>query len=492
MRAFSLVPCAFAASILLIFGVLLNPLSNAQAEDNAVLRWDSVMLRAVSETKFGPPMTARAIGITHTCMYDAWAAYDAEAVGTQFLGALRRPSSESTDANKQKAISYAAYRALVDLFPSKKSLFDGLMTEYGFNPSDTTLDSSLPQGIGNVACQAVLNMRHKDGSNQLGDLHSGAYSDYTGYVARNTFDTINDLNSWVPLRVSDGLGGFKIQNYLAPHWGNVTPFALDAGADVRPKSPYRYFPDPKSIAQRRSNTLFRFQALEVLRYSAQLDDRKKTIAEYWADGPASVTPPGHWCLFGQFVSHRDSHSLDQDVKLFFALGNAEMDAGIAAWDSKRAYDSVRPISAIQELYRGKIIRAWAGPGQGTRSIAGENWQPYQALTFVTPAFPEHVSGHSTFSAAGATILRLFTGSDRMNASVTLAAGSSPFEPGITPREPVTLRWNTFREASDQAGISRLYGGIHFQKANLDGRRIGTEIGKRVWAKSLTYFNGTAK
>lgn len=98
--------------------------------------------------------------------------------------------------------------------------------------------------------------------------------------------------------------------------------------------------------------------------SAGLTDRRKMIAEYWLDGPKSEQPPGHWTLFAQWVSARDHHTLDDDVKMFFALSNAMFDAGIAAWDMKRAYDSVRPATAIPALLAGKKIRAWGGREKG--------------------------------------------------------------------------------------------------------------------------------
>src|SRR5581483_5010100 len=101
--------------------------------------------------------------------------------------------------------------------------------------------------------------------------------------------------------------------------------------------------------------------------SAALTDEQKMIAEYWADGPRSELPPGHWDLFAQFVSRRDRHAarehgLDLDVKLFFALTNAIHDAGICCWDNKRAFDSVRPITALRHLFRGRQVSAWGGPG----------------------------------------------------------------------------------------------------------------------------------
>jgi len=196
-------------------------------------------------------------------------------------------------------------------------------------------------------------------------------------------------------------------------------------------------------------------------------------------------------LFGQFVSRRDGHTLDQDVKLFFGLANAVFDAGIVAWDCKRAYDYVRPVTAVHFLFAGKKVRAWAGPYRGTRVIDGAAWEPYQPVTFVTPPFPEFISGHSAFSAAGAEVLKAFTGSDAFGASATVRAGSSKVEPGAVPATDVTLSWATFVDAANQAGMSRRYGGIHFVQGDLHGRRGGRLVGAQVWAKALTYFNGTA-
>jgi hypothetical protein len=212
------------------------------------------------------------------------------------------------------------------------------------------------------------------------------------------------------------------------------------------------------------------------------------IAEYWANGPRTELPPGHWDLFGEFVSRRDNHTVDDDAKMFFALTNAIFDAGIAAWDAKRAFDSVRPIQAIPYLFHGQQITAWR-PFRGTQTFDGSLWIPYQMTTFPTPPFPEYISGHSTFSAAGAQILKLFTHSDKFGDSVTLAAGSSNTEPGFTPKQEVTLSWATFTDAANQAGISRRYGGIHFELADLVGRTTGRLVADQAWKRALTYIQG---
>ena len=188
----------------------------AATEENVVLQWDEAALAAIRQTHPGPPQAARALAIAHTSMFDAWAAYDAVAVGTRLGGTLRRPAAERTLPNKERAVSYAAYRALVDLFPSQTPAFDALMANLGYAPNDFSTDVTTAVGIGNVAAAAVIAFRHHDGSNQLGDLHPGSYSDYNAYAPVNTPDHINDPNRWQPLRVSDGHGGTVIQTFTLP------------------------------------------------------------------------------------------------------------------------------------------------------------------------------------------------------------------------------------------------------------------------------------
>jgi len=456
----------------------IGTLTQAHAEETIVVTWNKAMLQAIRDTRPGPPIVARMLAVTHTCMYDTWAAYDSVAVGTRLGGTLRRPMSERTLLNKKRAMSFAAYRALVDLFPpAEKAKFDAVLMGLGYPLGETSsTDRDTPAGVGNFACQAVLDYRHDDGSNQLGDLHSGAYSDYTNYAPVNTPDQINDPNHWQPLRI-----GSVTQQFIAPHWGNVIPFALKRPDQFAPKDPKFY---PKDAAQ------YLKQAQQILNYSANLTDRQKVIAEYWADGPSSELPPGHWTLFAEVVSARDHHTLDQDVKMFFAMTNAVFDAGISVWHFKRFYDYVRPVTAIHYLFKGQQVRAWASPNKGTGLIDGADWRPYQALTFVTPPFAEYVSGHSAFSASAAKVLKLFTGSDRFGYSVTIPANSSFVEDGV-PESALTLYWRTFSDAADEAGISRRYGGIHFVDGDLQARKMGKKIGKQAWRKALTYFHGTA-
>jgi hypothetical protein len=459
---------------------------------NVVIQWNNAALQGVRDSKIGPPMVARALAIVHTCIYDAWAAYDERAFGTQLGGSLRQHHSKHKLADKNKAMSFAAYRGVVDLFPvDKATVFDPLMAKLGYDPNDWSTDTNAPSGIGNVACAAVLNFRHNDGSNQLGNLTASgvAYADYTGYVPLNPPSTVPvnpttvvDVNHWQPLTYFDASGTFVTPKYIAPFWGRVRPFALSSGDQFR-------LLISQSGPALFGSAAFVKQAQDLITISANLTDAQKMIAEYWADGPRSELPPGHWDLFAQFVSARDENDLNDDVKMFFAMTNAIFDAGIVAWDAKRAFDSVRPVTAIPFLFQGQQIQAWGGPFRGAVTMDGRDWIPYQPSTFPTPPFPECSSGHSTFSAAGAEILKLFTGSDAFGNSVMFLPGSSKIEPGHTPVQPVTLTWNTFKDAADQAGISRRYGGIHFEIGDLTGRATGKLVADQVWAKALSLWRG---
>ena len=458
--------------------------------DNIVLQWNNAILEGVRRSKLGPPMVSRALAIVHTCIFDAWAAYDQKALGTQLGGMLRRPPRERGSANRDAAISYAAYRAAMDLLPAAGPAYNDVMARNGYALAATaSTDVTTAAGVGNVACKAVLDVRHHDGSNQLGDINGGApYSDYSGFVpmnapmvAANPMDPATVLNPdhWQPLRYVDHTGAVVTPACLAPYWKNVEPFALTSGGQFRSPTGPAHF----------GTQSFLDQAKALVDISANLTDMQKAIAEYWADGPRSEQPPGHWNLMAQFVSRRDNHGVNEDVQMFFALTNAIFDAGIVAWDNKIAYDSVRPITAVRYLFRGQQIKAWGGPGQGTKMIDGGSWRPYQPTYFPTPPFGEYSSGHSNFSAAGAEILRRFTGSDMFGASVTIAAGSSTVEPGLVPATAVTLTWPTFSAAADEAGMSRRYGGIHFEQGDLDARATGRMAADQVWEKAQSYIKG---
>ena len=202
--------------------------------------WDQVVQEAVINTAPGPTIASRAYSMVHTAIFDAWAAYDLTAISTQLGDDLQRPEWEVTETNKREAISYAAYRVLEDLFPSQIDIFDSLMAELGYEPENNTTDTTTPAGIGNVSAQTLLDFRHHDGSNQLGNHPNGngnPYSDITNYQPVNSIDQTLNIELWTPefVPIEDPNG--SVQQFLTPQWGKVIPFAWDSGVESRPVAP---------------------------------------------------------------------------------------------------------------------------------------------------------------------------------------------------------------------------------------------------------------
>lgn len=500
-----------------IASTALLPVSSAQAVTVAS-DWIGAATQGVRNQPQGPTVASRLYGILGTAMYDAWSAYEATPISTVLGDTLQRPTSENTQANKQEAISFAAYRVLTELLPTQTANLTARMNSLGYDPNNTSTDTTTAAGIGNTIAATLMNARRNDGSNQL-----NGYVDTIGYSTPNTPTQVVNIELWTPESVPIDSGS-ALQRYLTPHWGTVQSFSLTDNAQYRPPEIIRFLSDRNASADLQAGTITRAngtvvpisaalvgvdinpafiqQAVDVVAFSANLTDEQKLIAEFWEDGPGTPFPPGTWMEFGQDISQRDNNTLDEDVQLFFALGNAVMDAGIATWEAKLSYNSARPVRVIRELGRlGLIgtdsngdgvfeINAWGGPGLGTITIPATQFLTYQnPFGAPSPPFAEYTSGHSAFSAAGAEILRLFTGRDVFGGSVTFAPGTSAFEPGITPVSPVTLSWDTFSEAAGEAGISRRYGGIHFLDGDIQGRILGRRVGRSVWNRSQFFING---
>jgi hypothetical protein len=481
-----------------------------EATDNAILRWNERLLESIraNPSRTGPTVSARAVGVLHTATYDAWAAYDAVAVDTRQRLSTdptpRRPAAERTLANKEKAISYAAYRVLLNLFPQRASDFSSYMESRDYDPNDASTDPTTPQGVGNLAAKLVLDYRTTDGSNQtlVTDPVTGkpvgvSYPNNTNYQPTNKWNDVVDPTKWQQLCVLTLTGmankmppiptdscaapNYTLQNPATPQWPNVKPFG--------PLDPVTHYPKLFQLPGPPSGTA---DVAQELKDSSNLSETQKARADYWADGPSSEFPPGHWAVVGQAMSRIRKNTLDQDAKMFFGLGSALMDASIASWAAKYQYDSVRPVTAIRHHYKDKSVNSWLGPGKGYGTVLGQNWMPYQELTVVTPPFPEYVSGHSTFSAAARTVLLMFYGNnDSFNARVVIPKGSSKIEPGIAPSKDITISWRTLSDAADDAGWSRRWGGIHLVSGDQQGRALGRLIGYDDWNKALTYFSGDA-
>jgi hypothetical protein len=507
---------------------------SAQSQTSVVITWIEVMLDAIKLNPPAPTATTWKMHVVASSIYDAWAAYDPEALATRTGGDLRRPPEERTEANKAEAISYAAYRSLSTVYPNQKSMFGATLTGLGYSMGGTkSFDVTKPAGLGNTCARAVVDHRMKDGSNAL------AFTEVTSPTYPSLYQAVNgpdpeasnapggadfDPNRWQPLRVPTGTlkdqNGIPIfdnddpttyrdQGYLTPQWGAVKPFAMTSASQFRPPAPPQYgstAPYVDSLGKVTTNDqAWHDQTAAVLALSAGLTDAQKVVTEFWADGPQSWTPPGHWVQIAMGLASRDQHSLDDDVKMYFALTGGLLDAGIAAWEAKRHYDFIRPISAIRHKYYGQQIMAWGGPNQGTQLINGQDWRPYQLPTFLTPPFPEFVSGHSTFSRTAREVLLAFTGTDALYDGVTKIGhdfdgdgrqdllGQHVQRPAslridtASPAKKTVLRWSTMLDAANEAGISRRYGGIHFLDGDYRARAMGAQIGPQAYTWAALHW-----
>ncbi|WP_299676111.1 DUF6851 domain-containing protein [uncultured Roseobacter sp.] len=480
-------------------------------QQSLVAQWNEVMLEAIREGGAKPTATTYQLHLVSSAVYDAWAAFDPEAYG--YYSEIDTGLA-ATEANKAEAVSFAAYVALSALFPDESDRFDDFMADLGYDPADAVPGTGRAAGLGALAAQNVFAARAEDGANANND-----FADTSGYVPINSADPASgrapggddfDPNHWQPLRVPTGTvtdangvpivdnddpASYVDQVALTPHWGSVDSFALSSGDQFRPDAPPQlgdfspYVDGTGTVTT--NDQAYRDQIAEVIAVSANLTDAQKVIAELWADGPRTESPPGHWNQIAQDIALRDGHGIDEDAKLFFALNAAVFDAGIATWEAKYTYDYVRPQSAIRDLFYDQQIEAWGGVNQGRQTILGQDWQPYQNVTFVTPPFPEYVSGHSTFSMAAARTIASFVGSDAYYDGASLSNYDLDGVPGIDllgryetselvfeefgAGPPVVLQWETLTEAAEEAGISRLYGGIHIQDGNLNGLEVGKQV-----------------
>jgi len=383
-------------------------------------RWDEALLDAIRRALPAPTVHARNLFHTSAAMWDAWAAYDPRAAG--YL-VKEKATAGNVAAARAEAMSYAAYRVLsaryIKAVGASESLseFDDLMDALCYPIGVTTTEGNSPAALGNRIAKAVLAYGLADGSNEANGYADPAYKPVNGpLVVAKPGTTMADPNRWQPLQLAHMISqnGIPIDNgvqqAIGPHWGHVKGFALpDPGAAGVPIDPG----PPPQLGIAATDQIYKDQAIEVIRDSSQLDPRgapmidispgarggstlgtndgrghpvnpvtgkpyepdlvnqgdfARALTEFWADGPKSETPPGHWNVMANTVSDELAPNLriggtgpvvdrlEWDVKLYLALNGAEHDAAIAAWGLKGRYDSVRPISMIRYL---------AGRGQST-------------------------------------------------------------------------------------------------------------------------------
>ncbi|MAT90153.1 MAG: haloperoxidase [Flavobacteriaceae bacterium] len=451
-----------------------NETNEPRGVENMAYQWSAMAIEATAldtdRFKPRPTITSRYLGLIFTSVFDAWSRYDENAIPVYLENVDRRPSEEQTLKNKEIAISYAAYRAMNEYYYTDSLLFKQKMVDLGLDPMNTSLDTSTPEGIGNLAAKAVIEARKNDGSNMYGEEEGSngkPYFDYTGYQPVNSPDEMNEISKWQPKYFSDGKGGKFAPSCLTPFWNNVKPLALQSGDQFRPGP-------PPAIGSKQLEE----EVKEVIELQANLTPEEIALVEFMRDGPQSVQQAGHWLKFAQEVSKRDNHTLDEDVKMFFLNQVVAMDTFIASWDSKMYYDFARPYALVHDYYQDQVIKAWAGPGKGMVDMDGSEWRPYSPDTFLCPPFPSYTSGHSTISGGCAEALKLWTGSDEFGSSVELKPGWLT-EPDVD-MGTVVIEFPTFTETAELAGQSRVLGGYHIQADNQAGLQLGRDCARYIY------------
>ncbi len=324
------------------------------------------------------------------------------------------------DASLEAAVSGAANEVLRHLFPNQEAALSAVLAEALDDiPDGTKKDNGL--AFGQQIGQAIVAIRSTDG--------------HDSFVEHNP---TSGVGRWQPTAPA-------FDAALLPQWPSLTPFLITPSSFSAQGPP----------------------ALDSVEYAAALNEvqelgladstvrtaEQTEIARFWTDGAGTETPPGHWNQIALQVAEEQQNSLSANIRLFAKLNTALADAAIVAFDSKYTSDFWRPVTAIQD----------AAFDSNDETIADESW----SSLLINPNFPEYVSGHSTFSGAAATVLTALLGDD-----VSFTSESAGL-PGVQ------RSFTSFNQAADEAGRSRVYGGIHFEFSNQDGLAIGRQIGESV-------------
>lgn len=404
-------------------GVCLAPLLGLAAPGRAdmVLDWNNVALDMIRVDKTAPPKSARALACVHTAIFDAVNS----ASGAAYEPYLVQPVEFLEPISLEAAVAAAAHAALADLFPAQKATLDAaLATSLAAIPDGPEKTSGIAWG--ESVAEQILAARREDGSGTTVDYEAPA-----------------GANWWTATPPA-------FASPLLPNWPYVKPWAMTSGTQ------FRQGPPPSSTSARYAQA---FREVELLgRADSPYRTAEQTqIALFWADGPGTATPPGHWHVIAQDLSRERHLSLLENARLFALLAIAGADAAIVSWDHKYYYSNWRPVTGIQH----------ADLDGNPATAADPAWTPLIA----TPPFPSYTSGHSTFSSSSARVLALFFGTDQISFSTT-----SDGLPGVT------RSYSRLSVAAEEAGQSRIYGGIHWQYDNQAGLASGRALGEYV------YFN----
>jgi hypothetical protein len=389
---------------------------------DAVIDWNATALKAIWNAATPPTTATRVLAMVGVAVYDSVEGLHSKDLPIPIPDFTTRPPRF---ASPDAAAIAAADEILTNLYPAQQSMFDA---EYAATLASLPDTPRKTAGVtwGRAVADALIVSRTNDGAT--------APSTYTPAPAGGTPGTYE---------LTPGA-----TTVLTPQWGDVTPWGLIDVTTFRPAPPpaldsAQYAADfnyTKSVGGTSSTT--------------RTDDQTQ-LAHFWADLPGhGVTPPGHWDEIAEHLSLRGNLTLRQNAKLFGVLNIGLADAAICCWDAKYLYNFWRPVTAINDPRASTINPA---------TSSDPTWRPL----WNTPNFPSYTSGHSTFSGAADSILTAFFG---RKTSFTMGSDDMP---------GVTRRFASFTDAADEAGESRIFGGIHFEFDNQAGLTSGRALGAAI-------------
>jgi hypothetical protein len=407
------------AALVLLVGLWAAGLSCTRARADVLDDWNDAVLNSIRRENTAPPLAARNLAVLHLAVLEA--INSIEPTPQPYLKSL----PVSGPVSSETAAEAAAYRVSCNLFPSQRATFERIWNRHARTNADFTHSVTL----GFAAADALL-----------AHCVSDAAHTTVAYVPGN------EPGAWrrtPPYHRPPDL----------PQWGSLKPFVLPLCDKFRP-------PPPPALDSRRYA-----EDLNEVRRLGGRDSPERSVyetetARFWSDFSGTITPPGHWNQIARTIATHEGLKLSEKALLLALLNVALSDAGIVCWEAKFKYNFWRPITAIQR----------AGEDGNAATIFDPDWQPL----LTTPAFPEYLSGHSTFSGAAGEILLQFFGRDNLSFSI-----------GSDTLPSVTRSYTSIAAVVEEIGRSRILGGIHFRSADENGRETGRKVGAWIFEHWLT-------
>jgi len=460
--------------------------------------WVELLLKKIAVNKQGPTVASRWLFVMSTALYNSYQYITPEKTPLDYeYWKSSEKGSLQTDLTYvrswvERACQYFVPKLLKDYMNlTLVPLTDSEVTS--FIASHTPLININEQSFTalKVLLDNYLRERDNDGWKLTttfdGILPNGNSVIYADNSQSQDLGELSQPNKWTPLQF-----GASKKNYLTPEWGTKNKGVL-------PESDFIELLDITNQLFP-SDTQYEYEMKQTQEITANLTSEQKIIAEFWAGGPGTVTPPGMLVVFLDIYMRSNAIDLLKEIKSYVTVCSALYQASICAWRLKRDHLQARPVQKIRQYeYEKSLTQSW------NKKTEGQYWLPYQELNFVTPPFPDFVSGHSSFSSASSKIICYLFETDTINLKMpvinnnivkylspvlTMTKNFSMNNIFILPNRStiendplqtsVTLNWNTWNDIARSAGKSRLYGGIHIESSNQGGQLLGSNIADKIW------------